>query len=221
MGIYMLQAMIPMDRAKTRFQAAIEIDYVTGQWFRPIAGRAAASHDDWALIDPTRVAGIATAGLLRTLPGLFHITSLANISQIIRSGLKPGCETIRRGRADIHFSPFPPLDHRNGMMARKLDQIRRSRESWAVISVDPKKCDVQSFCYCAGNGIVLCGQSIPTRAFDCIWGISHDGTKWSQQWIYETCLENVHVIGYRLSITANPDQISMLLCVNQVERERQ
>ncbi len=114
-GIYMMRAMIPMDRATTRFQVLIEIDHETGEWIRPAAGRACSGHADWALLDPARIAGNATPDLLRTLPGLFHITT-------------PGHELSRRGRVDIHFSPFPPLDPRNGMMFKKMEQIRRAGE---------------------------------------------------------------------------------------------
>ncbi len=128
MGIYMLKAMVPTDRQKTRFQAAIEIDHRTGRWIRPVAGRAASGHADWALLDPLREAGVVTGGLLNTFPGLFHLTPLTNVSLIIKNGLKPG-SALGKGRADIHFSPFPPLDRRNEMMARRMDQIRRSGES--------------------------------------------------------------------------------------------
>ncbi len=144
-GIYMLQALIPFSRReKTRFQVAIEVERHTNNWIRPVAARAASGHRNWSLLDPTRIAGIATTDLLRTLPGLFHMTSLSNITTIIRSGLKPGCMLTRRGRVDTHFAPFPPHDHRNGLMEKKLQQIRKSGESFAGVSVAPIKCDART-----------------------------------------------------------------------------
>ena len=90
-GIFMLQALIPGNRRdETRVQVAIEVERVTNDWIRPAAGRAASGHRDWALLDPRRIAGTATSDLLRTLPGLFHLTNLNSITSIIRSGLKPG-----------------------------------------------------------------------------------------------------------------------------------
>ncbi len=89
-GIYMLQAMIPGNfREKTRFQVAIEVDSLTGEWLRPAAGRAASGQSDWGLLNPSRIAGAATGDLLKTLPGLFNLTSLSNITSIIKYGLKP------------------------------------------------------------------------------------------------------------------------------------
>jgi hypothetical protein len=205
--------MIPQGRwDKVRFQVTIEIDYKTERWIRPSDSRAASGHTNWCLLDPSRIAGAATQGLIRYCPGIFHMTKLSKVSLILRDGLMPGCRLSHKGRADVHFSPFPPMDIRNGMMRKKLEQIKRTGEPWAVISLDPRKCGAYRMRYCTANGILLCNQTFQPRAFDCVWSFRHDGTEWLEQWIYEDSLEHVNVIGYRGGTVALACEIAQLLC---------
>ncbi len=203
MGMYMLQSMIADPGQKTRFQIKVEVDYITSQWIRPRAGRAASGHDNWALLDPNRIAGVATTEALRNLPGLFHVTPMHNVANIIQHGLRPGCQLRFDGGVDVHFSPFPPHDHRNLIMRKKMGHIQRTGESFAVISVDPRKCASASLRYCNANGILLSNSTVPTKAFDCVWSFYHDGANWQTQWVYEECLENINVIGHRQGFKAS------------------
>ncbi len=90
------------------------------------------------------------------------------------------------------------------MMEKKMRQIQRSGESFAVISVDPRKCAASSLRYCNANGILLSNVTVPTKAFDCIWGFYHNGKDCQTQWVYEECLENIKVIGHRNGFPASP-----------------
>ncbi len=198
-ALFMLQSLVPA-RAddKTRFQVAIEVDGSSGEWIEPLALRACSGQQNIQQLDATRFAAIATPQLLAKLPGLFHITPLTNLAKIVSYGLKPGWMLDRKGRKDIHFSPFPPHDRRNEMMRHKINKISRGQDTYAVISVNPMKCPKNSLRFCLANNIVLCTEVIGTHAFDGIWTLGwSDRVESHQQWIYEPMMEDIAVTHFQ------------------------
>ena len=125
-----------------------------------MAVRACTGHQHIQPLEPRRCAAVATPKLLATRPGLFHITPLSNMAKIVSYGLKPGWMLDRKGRKDIHFSPFPPHDRRNEMMRHKINKISRGQDTYAVISVNPMKCPKNSLRFCLANNIVLSTEVI-------------------------------------------------------------
>ena len=186
-AVFMLQALVPA-RAdeKTRFQLAIEADGESGEYIMPLAVRACSGQQNLQQLDPSRFAAIATPELLAKLPGLFHITLLQHVAEIVAYGLKPGRMLNRTGRKDIHFSPLPPHDARNDMMRLKLNKISRGSIPYAVISVNPMKCPRKSLRFCLANNIVLSSDVIESYACDGIWTLGwSDRVESNQKWIYE------------------------------------
>ena len=63
---------------------------------------------------------------------------------IMRDGLRPGYQLTerqqyKRGRSDLHFSPFPPFDHRGEHFEKWLNRIRRDGCELVVFTVDPTR----------------------------------------------------------------------------------
>ena len=81
--------------------------------------------------------------MLTFFPALFHVTERSNINMIMRDGLQLGYQLnerqqYKRGRSDLHFSPFPPFDHRGQYFAKRLNGIKRDGYELAVFNVDPR-----------------------------------------------------------------------------------
>ncbi len=176
----------------------IEVEHGTGKYLRPLALRSCSGQKNWKQLDPLRFAAVATPALLALLPGLFHITTIANIASIVAHGLKPGHLLTEGGRKDVHFSPFTPYDNRNEMMREKMRTISYRTETWVCISVNPAKCPRNSLRLCQPNSIVLSTEIIPAEAFDGIWTLSWFGSTIAQQrWTYEPKMETFEVSHFR------------------------
>ena len=135
------QAIFPARHDKVRFQVVVETKDSVLQ--RPFAIRAASGHAAWSILDPSRVANSTPALLLTLFPSLFHVTDRSNINMIMRDGLRPGYQLdgqsrYKRGRSDLHFSPFPPFDYRGQNIEKRLNGIKEDGYEIAVFTVDPR-----------------------------------------------------------------------------------
>jgi hypothetical protein len=188
----MLQSLIPSgENEKIRFQILVEVNSTTNLYIRPMAMRATSGQKNWELLDPTRFASICTTQTLELLPGLFHITPLCNLANIVANGIQPGYKVRAGGRMDVHFSPFPPEDPRNYIMQNKMWSIGNTDENWVVIIVDSFKCPRGSLRFCEANSIILSMETIASSAFTGIWRFTFAGQAgMRKEWIFEPRVEN-------------------------------
>ena len=77
--------------------------------------------------------------LARMVPGAFHVTTLECAVNVLATGIMPGSEmSHKRGRMDIHFSIFSPLDPRlpdEAPILRRISEVGRDGAAVAVVSV--------------------------------------------------------------------------------------
>ena len=136
------QTIFPARHDKVRFQVVVETKDSVFQ--RPFAIRAASDHAAWSILDPSRVANGMPTSLFTLFPALFHVMDRSNINMIMRDGLRPGYQLdgqsrYKRGRSDLHFSPFPPFDHRGQYfekkgMGMKLPSSPSTQDFFRVVS---------------------------------------------------------------------------------------
>ena len=83
------------------------------------------------------------SSLFTLFPALFHVTDRSNINMIVRDGLRPGYQLdgksrYKRGRSDLHFSPFPPFDYRGQYFEKRLNGIKEDGYEIAVFTALPR-----------------------------------------------------------------------------------
>ena len=155
-------------------------------WLWPVAIRAPMAHSrvqGGVHIEDSKTSYQMNPGVGYTLGGGFHCTTLENIAQIFREGLRPGGGG---DRINTFFVPFAPWDVRSQSVLRfkRIDQtdlvyIYVTYESIAKFS--PRV---------SADGHILVQETIPFDSFDAIWYYDWKEEKY-----------------YRLMITKGKDQI--------------
>ncbi len=95
-----------------------------------------------------------------------------------------------------------------------MQAISSTDETWAVISVNPRKSPKNSLRYCPANSIILSTEAIQASAFDGIWHFAWYGNEnVRQQWIYEPRLENYGVRGLLGDYEVDNERIARTIAV--------
>jgi glycosyltransferase involved in cell wall biosynthesis len=173
------------EEQKVRYQALFEQQPGNSHYRRLWAARAVSSHTKYSIHDPTRFAAKASTALKGAISGIFHMTDIANIPNILKKGLTPGGDRFgRRTRADLHFTAFTifendQADTKGSTLAKRLRKAQKEDTQLAIISLDVDR-SWSMLRTCVANGYflpLLKARGIPTLVN--VDGIEWERAKWS------------------------------------------
>ena len=123
------------EREKVRLMESVETGTGAVDMKRVYAIRAASGHKEWSILDPQRIAATIQTNMLSEMVGYFHCTTYDAIEGIMKHGLLPG-SAVGRGRGDIPFTVFHPLDPRNTAAYKRVKRHQDRGTVMIVITLD-------------------------------------------------------------------------------------
>ena len=134
----------PTTRAceKVRYQFLMEgVEKSTGavDVKRVYAIRAVSGHREWSILNPIRIAVAIQKSMQSEMAGCFHCATYDALDGIMKHGLLPG-SAVGRGRGDIHFLMFHPLDPRNTAARKRTQRHQEMGTTLIVIAIDTTRC---------------------------------------------------------------------------------